>query len=436
MFRVVRFFLAAGVVASRAVPALAETFTVDPEAWRPVYYTDLRFPTGEGLSYASIWQDKLDENNMPKSVRRRVAKYQLRRRKSQCEGMAFHNQFPDQARCAHRLEHTRGMHRRNRFPVARHENPRLSHACRHVRRRPLFSHRRRRMLSRKNRGSWRGGFDRDRCLCLLRHQPTRFQNSLYRRACRNSAVRADDSVASRQVSAPRSFQRPNQITHNAGVVMTLFNILSFATRPIYAERCASPWLVASITNSASASGPFDFLSALRAFDAAPDVALFLRIGLRRKGDRHECCNRPRNFSSYEWRNGASARDAPRYGVHRFLIRRGLPPTHSFSSGAIACRRSLPHAKRFRATSQTCICPWSSRFSPRAFKPLAAHTLFRRSTLNAPRRVSRRTLLFVPRASRRSTQDTLALSANCPSCRFPRGAGQPDSTPVPTLNRSL
>ena len=63
MFRVVRFFLAAGVVASHAAPVLAETFTTDPEAWRPVYYTDLRFPTGEGLSYASIWQDKLDENN-------------------------------------------------------------------------------------------------------------------------------------------------------------------------------------------------------------------------------------------------------------------------------------------------------------------------------------------------------------------------------------
>ena len=44
-------------------PALAETLTIDPEAWRPVYYTDLRFPTGEGLSYASIWQDMLDENN-------------------------------------------------------------------------------------------------------------------------------------------------------------------------------------------------------------------------------------------------------------------------------------------------------------------------------------------------------------------------------------
>ena len=63
MLGFVRFFLAAGVVASRVVPALAETFTADPEAWRPVYYSDLRFPTGEGLSYASIWQDKLDENN-------------------------------------------------------------------------------------------------------------------------------------------------------------------------------------------------------------------------------------------------------------------------------------------------------------------------------------------------------------------------------------
>jgi len=63
MFRVVRFCLAASVAASYAAPVLAETFTGDPEAWRPVYYTDLRLPTGEGQSYASIWQDKLDENN-------------------------------------------------------------------------------------------------------------------------------------------------------------------------------------------------------------------------------------------------------------------------------------------------------------------------------------------------------------------------------------
>jgi hypothetical protein len=63
MLPVVRLLIAAGVAASQAAPALAETFTADPEAWRPVYYTDLRFPTGEGQSYASIWQDKLDENN-------------------------------------------------------------------------------------------------------------------------------------------------------------------------------------------------------------------------------------------------------------------------------------------------------------------------------------------------------------------------------------
>jgi hypothetical protein len=47
------------------LPATAspESFTRDPDRWRPVAYSDLRFPRGEAESYASIWQDRLDESN-------------------------------------------------------------------------------------------------------------------------------------------------------------------------------------------------------------------------------------------------------------------------------------------------------------------------------------------------------------------------------------
>ena len=47
------------------LPATAspESFTPDPERWRPVAYSDLRLPRGEAESYASIWQDLLDESN-------------------------------------------------------------------------------------------------------------------------------------------------------------------------------------------------------------------------------------------------------------------------------------------------------------------------------------------------------------------------------------
>lgn len=38
-------------------------FTSDPGRWRPVAYSDLLFPIGEAQSYASIWQDRLDESN-------------------------------------------------------------------------------------------------------------------------------------------------------------------------------------------------------------------------------------------------------------------------------------------------------------------------------------------------------------------------------------
>lgn len=54
--------LAAGFVLLPAT-ASAESFTPDPERWRPVAYSDLRLPRGEAESYASIWQDRLDESN-------------------------------------------------------------------------------------------------------------------------------------------------------------------------------------------------------------------------------------------------------------------------------------------------------------------------------------------------------------------------------------
>ena len=43
--------------------ASAQTYTPDPGAWRPVAYSDLMFPAGEAESYASIWQDRLNESN-------------------------------------------------------------------------------------------------------------------------------------------------------------------------------------------------------------------------------------------------------------------------------------------------------------------------------------------------------------------------------------
>ncbi len=54
--------LSAGLV---LLPARAwpESFTPDPERWRPVPHSDLRLPRGEEESYASIWQDRLDESN-------------------------------------------------------------------------------------------------------------------------------------------------------------------------------------------------------------------------------------------------------------------------------------------------------------------------------------------------------------------------------------
>lgn len=43
--------------------AIAQTYTADPGTWRPVAYSDLTFPRGEAESFASLWQDRLDESN-------------------------------------------------------------------------------------------------------------------------------------------------------------------------------------------------------------------------------------------------------------------------------------------------------------------------------------------------------------------------------------
>jgi hypothetical protein len=43
--------------------ASAEKYTADPGAWRPGAYSDLLFPSGEAEAYASIWRDRLAENN-------------------------------------------------------------------------------------------------------------------------------------------------------------------------------------------------------------------------------------------------------------------------------------------------------------------------------------------------------------------------------------
>ena len=61
--------LAAGFVLLPATAASPESFTPDPERWRPVAYSDLRFPRGEAESYASIWQDRLDESNSKRGAR-------------------------------------------------------------------------------------------------------------------------------------------------------------------------------------------------------------------------------------------------------------------------------------------------------------------------------------------------------------------------------
>ena len=43
--------------------ATSQIFTPDPEHWRPVHYYDLQLVSGEAEHYASIWADKLDQNN-------------------------------------------------------------------------------------------------------------------------------------------------------------------------------------------------------------------------------------------------------------------------------------------------------------------------------------------------------------------------------------
>jgi hypothetical protein len=58
-----RSILALGLYAASALAAHAASFTADPEAWRPVAYSDLRLPVGDAASYASIWSDLIEQNN-------------------------------------------------------------------------------------------------------------------------------------------------------------------------------------------------------------------------------------------------------------------------------------------------------------------------------------------------------------------------------------
>ncbi len=51
------------LVGSCSVATMAQTYTADPGTWRPVAYSNLTFPRGEAESYASLWQDRLDESN-------------------------------------------------------------------------------------------------------------------------------------------------------------------------------------------------------------------------------------------------------------------------------------------------------------------------------------------------------------------------------------
>ena len=51
------------IVGCCSAATMAQTYTADPGTWRPVAYSDLLFPRGEAESYASLWQDRLDESN-------------------------------------------------------------------------------------------------------------------------------------------------------------------------------------------------------------------------------------------------------------------------------------------------------------------------------------------------------------------------------------
>jgi hypothetical protein len=68
---------AVGVVMCAFAPlAAASSFTADPEAWRPVAYSDLRLPVGDAASYASMWSDLLLKNNgQPAPASTAIASY-------------------------------------------------------------------------------------------------------------------------------------------------------------------------------------------------------------------------------------------------------------------------------------------------------------------------------------------------------------------------
>jgi hypothetical protein len=62
-FMTSRSVLVLGFCAVSSFAAYAASFTADPEAWRPVAYSDLRLPVGEAASYATIWSDLIEQNN-------------------------------------------------------------------------------------------------------------------------------------------------------------------------------------------------------------------------------------------------------------------------------------------------------------------------------------------------------------------------------------
>ena len=51
------------VLSVGATASAQDQITPDPQAWRPVVYYDLQFPTENAANYASIWADKIEANN-------------------------------------------------------------------------------------------------------------------------------------------------------------------------------------------------------------------------------------------------------------------------------------------------------------------------------------------------------------------------------------
>jgi len=56
-------FLAAALLSGQIAPALAQTTTPDPGAWRPLGYANLQKPLASDATYVDIWKDAIDANN-------------------------------------------------------------------------------------------------------------------------------------------------------------------------------------------------------------------------------------------------------------------------------------------------------------------------------------------------------------------------------------